>query len=222
MNEIRAFLKQPDDDDLQTLHEEYLLLFDVDLSKDIIECWFYEENGDSYYANGTVKEDSIVEISKDFSWKEDDDAEKFDFDITLFTISDYDEENGKEVILVVIQKEYRPTKELVVTMTVSMEMYESESEIDAISRFHKEFSTEKFTTMCDTTVYNYEVERKTPTDEQYRLLYQDEMRNAASCLEFLMQAVKEKLEVSDTLTETESVLEDSEQALQFLQQQCKW
>lgn len=182
----------------------------------------YDENGDEHYANGTVKETSIVEISKDFSWKEDDDAEEFDFDITWFTISDYDEEKRKEVILGVVQKEYRPSKELIVTMTVSMEMYEHESEKEAIERFHEEFSTEKFTTMCDTTVYNYEVERKTPTDEQHRLLYQDEMRNAASCLEFLMQVVKENLEVSDTLTEIESVLEDSEQSLYFLQQQSKW
>lgn len=62
----------------------------------------YVTDDDEIYANNTVKSDSIVTISKDFWWMEDDEGEEFDFKIVGFHIMDYDEEKDEEVLLSVI------------------------------------------------------------------------------------------------------------------------
>lgn len=59
-----------------------------------------DEDGNDYYANGTIDEDTPVSIIKDFWWSED--TEEFEFDITEFTIRDYDDNADKEILKEVV------------------------------------------------------------------------------------------------------------------------
>ena len=59
-----------------------------------------DRDGNDYYANGTIGEDTLVSIIKDFWWSED--TEEFEFDITEFTIRDYDDDADKEILKEVV------------------------------------------------------------------------------------------------------------------------